>query len=149
MRRKRVDCLWDASERVSGIARGLPRIVRSVRTTRWIIDFFARASDAAQDGRDALKARLGIRTPHVVLYCGNLLDLKGVGDLLEGFSRFARDRDDVSLVLVGSGAGEAKYRAAAEQAGLGDRVVFAGFVAAAGGTTVLCAGRPARAGFAA
>lgn len=97
---------------------------------------FAEASAAAR--KEALRNRLGITTRHVVLYCGNLLDLKGVGDLLEAFARLGRsqirqngqavDEKEVTLVLVGSGGQEKKYRAFVRDAGISDRVVFAGFV---------------------
>lgn len=79
---------------------------------------------AASDGV-ALRARLGIATKYVVLYCGNLLDLKGVGDLIEAFSKLGES--DITLVLVGSGKHETKYRARAKELGISGRVVFAGF----------------------
>ncbi len=93
------------------------------------LETFAQASDVPAGERDALRAKLGIQPgASVALYCGNLLDLKGVGDLLRAFSVFADERDDVVLVLVGSGKNEREYRSLAESKGLAGRVFFAGFV---------------------
>ena len=105
---------------------------------------FAAASAAAD--KKSLRDRLGITTKYVALYCGNLLDLKGVGDLIEAFGlvcgrartntdEHGRETDervaDITLVLVGSGKHEARYRARARELGIIERVVFAGFVARA------------------
>jgi glycosyltransferase involved in cell wall biosynthesis len=92
------------------------------------LDFFAQGAELTDTERDALRAQLGIETRHVVLYCGNLLELKGLEDLMPAFAEVARQRDDVTLLLVGSGPDETKYRAFCDAAGLGERVVFAGFV---------------------
>ncbi len=89
-------------------------------------DFAARSGISSEE-REASRERLGIQTQHVLLYCGNLLDLKGVGDLLEAFAAFAPDAPDLTLLLVGSGRDEARYRAFVATGGLSDRVVFAGF----------------------
>lgn len=96
---------------------------------------FAEANAASP--KEALRKRLGIATKHVVLYCGNLLDLKGVCDLLEAFARLGQmeaqrngqgvDEKEITLVLVGSGEQEKKYRAFVRDAGISDRVIFAGF----------------------
>ena len=91
---------------------------------------FAQADNVSTDERDALRARVGIRPgASVVLYCGNLLDLKGVGELLKAFAVFLGERDDVALVLVGSGKNEREYQSFVESRGLAGRVFFAGFVA--------------------
>lgn len=75
---------------------------------------------------EEMRSHLGIGTTHVALYCGNLLELKGVGDLIDAFAQ-VRERD-VTLVLVGSGKHEPKYRARVRELGIDGRVVFAGFV---------------------
>jgi len=103
------------------------RVFRAFNTVD--LEFFAAGARMNDTERDAFKRELGIQTPHVVLYCGNLLDLKGVFELVPAFVDFAKKREDVTLLLVGSGADEAKYRAHFEAAGMGGCVVFAGFVA--------------------
>lgn len=89
---------------------------------------FAQKPDEAAAGR--LREDLGLGDRKVILYCGNLLDLKGVGGLIEAFAAFSAERPDVALVLAGSGRDEPKYRAMVRTAGLDERVVFAGFVPA-------------------
>ncbi|MCC6793586.1 MAG: glycosyltransferase [Candidatus Hydrogenedentes bacterium] len=75
----------------------------------------------------SLREQLKIRTKYVALFCGNLLDLKGVGDLIEAFARVDR-RFDVTLLLLGSGKDEARYRQRVRALGIDDRVLYAGFV---------------------
>jgi glycosyltransferase involved in cell wall biosynthesis len=89
---------------------------------------FAAASTLSDAQRQALRTRLGIRTAHMLLYCGNLLDLKGVGDLLEAFRQFRQTRQDVTLLLVGAGKHEPNYRAYCAAHDLNDRVIFTGFM---------------------
>ncbi|MFA6240655.1 MAG: glycosyltransferase [Candidatus Hydrogenedentales bacterium] len=92
------------------------------------IDEFAKKSAAVAFNRDEARSQLEITAPHVVLYAGNLLDLKGVSDLLEAFTLFAQRRSDAVLLLVGSGSGEARYRALCGERGIADKVRFLGFV---------------------
>ncbi len=139
------------------------------------VDWREFAGAIAGIDREAQRARLGITTKYVALYCGNLLDLKGVGELMEAFGilhgQTRTDTDDhghndegereakrvakpeakrggkrgrayrsgcnsetvdgakdITLVLVGSGKHEAKYRERARELGIDRRVVFAGFV---------------------
>lgn len=86
------------------------------------------ASISANTDVASMRAQTTIRTKHVALYCGNLLDLKGVGDLIEAFAQMS-NAHDVTLLLVGSGKHEAKYRGRVRALGIEERVVFAGFVA--------------------
>jgi glycosyltransferase involved in cell wall biosynthesis len=65
------------------------------------IDQFAAASRLSGESRAELKARLRIKTSHIALYCGNLLDLKGVPDLLDAFASFSENHRDVTLLLAG------------------------------------------------
>ncbi|MCC6694189.1 MAG: glycosyltransferase [Candidatus Hydrogenedentes bacterium] len=90
---------------------------------------FARSSRISSAERETLRARLGIATERVLLFCGNLLELKGVGDLLASFARYAREDARTTLLLVGSGRDEPRYRRFVQAEGLEERVVFAGFVA--------------------
>ncbi|MCC6152493.1 MAG: glycosyltransferase family 4 protein [Candidatus Hydrogenedentes bacterium] len=87
----------------------------------------AMASLGAKTNAASMREQLKIRTKYVALYCGNLLDLKGVGDLIEAFARVDRGHD-VTLLLVGSGKDEAQYRQRVRALGIDDRVVFTGFV---------------------
>jgi len=89
---------------------------------------FAELADAARPMRRELREQHGVSAPRVILYSGNLLDLKGVGDLIEAFARYYERDPGCTLVLVGSGKHRRKYEARVAQLGIGNAVVFAGFV---------------------
>jgi glycosyltransferase involved in cell wall biosynthesis len=77
--------------------------------------------------REAGRRALGLKGC-VFIYVGRLLDVKGVSVLLDAFRRLnAEIGEEASLLVVGDGADEARYRA--ETADL-PNVVFRGFVQA-------------------
>jgi len=81
--------------------------------------------------REALRRALGLPGGLLVVYTGRLLRGKGLGTLLEAIAAVALERDDVRLVLVGSGEGQSlsvedDLRARSSAAPLAGRVVFAG-----------------------
>ena len=61
-----------------------------------------------------------------ILYCGQLIERKGVDLLIDAFSRVASADNNVSLTLVGTGPMNG-HLVAAVHASLRDRVTFAGF----------------------
>lgn len=76
-------------------------------------------------------ASLGIRPAHrLVLFMGRLHPIKGADRLLAAFVRIAQRYPDAVLVLAGPDEFgiEQAFRAGAEAAGLGERVVFPGMV---------------------
>lgn len=89
---------------------------------------FAALSDAARPTRRELREQLEVSAPRVILYSGNLLDLKGVGDLIEAFALYHERDPGCTLVLAGSGKHRRKYEARVAQLGIENAVVFAGFV---------------------
>jgi glycosyltransferase involved in cell wall biosynthesis len=85
-----------------------------------------------RDGRErwlpervAIRAELGLHGC-VFVYVGRLWTGKGVDHLLEAYARLAALPVEVSLLLVGDGPDEARYRSHCLEAGLRN-VVFAGF----------------------
>jgi glycosyltransferase involved in cell wall biosynthesis len=113
--------------RAAGIEAGrIHRIPHGVDLTRF------RPAPTAE--RDALRARLALPPDAtIVTYTGRLLRGKGLENLLEVFVALARERADVVLLLVGSGAGqtlsiEGSLRARVQEAGLAKRVLFPGRV---------------------
>jgi len=73
------------------------------------------------------RERLGIPPEtDMFLYAGRLLELKGVQDLIEAFSRLSAARPDRSmrLLIVGTGDYEAELRARVEALGAGSIVEF-------------------------
>ena len=61
-----------------------------------------------------------------VLFAGRLVDLKGCRLALEAFAHFAQGRPDARLRFAGRGPEEARLRAAADAAGVGEHVRFLG-----------------------
>ena len=92
-------------------------------------DLFDKQSRMTSAEREQVRERFGIRTPSMVLYCGQLIERKGLGDLLPAFARAVEAGVDASLLVVGSGPKEQTFRRLAAREGVGDRTVFAGFVA--------------------
>jgi glycosyltransferase involved in cell wall biosynthesis len=84
------------------------------------IERFQRLSRLARPRRDQRRLELGIRRRRVVLYCGQLIERKGLRDLLEAFGMAKRAYDDVALVLVGHGPLRQSLACIAEQLGLSD-----------------------------
>lgn len=88
------------------------------------VDHFARARDIPAAERCSARMALGL-TGCVFLYVGRLWSKKGLDDLFDAYRQVRAAMADVSLLLVGDGVDEARYRAhAADLPG----VVFAGFV---------------------
>jgi glycosyltransferase involved in cell wall biosynthesis len=81
-------------------------------------DFF-RARDASE-----LKEELELGGP-VVGYVGRLIEIKGVAKLLEAVAGMD---DDVSILIVGDGPDREKFESVANELGIADRTVFAGYV---------------------
>ena len=77
--------------------------------------------------RDEVRSALGIPAHHrVVLSVGKLLRRKRQADLVSFSNSLQPERDDVTVVLAGSGPEEASLRTSARRVGCGG-VVFAGF----------------------
>jgi 1,2-diacylglycerol 3-alpha-glucosyltransferase len=84
----------------------------------------------AVDGatRNAWRAELGIAEPHVLLNVKRLHPLAGQAGLIEAFARVARGRDDVRLVVCGTGPLRAELEAQAVHLGVARQITFAGLV---------------------
>lgn len=63
--------------------------------------------------------------PRLILYCGRLVQEKGVFVLLEAFRRVSSRREDVGLLIVGHGPEEQAMRRAARRLGL-EQIFFLG-----------------------
>lgn len=64
-----------------------------------------------------------------ILYVGSLGDeRKGVPDVIRAFARLAREHPNVELRIVGAGRLRDDFERLVQGCGVGDRVVFAGFV---------------------
>jgi glycosyltransferase involved in cell wall biosynthesis len=78
--------------------------------------------------REAWRASLGIREPIVVLNVKRLHELAGQKFLIDAFARIARDRNDVRLVICGTGPLRQALERQAQDAGVAGKVTFAGLV---------------------
>jgi glycosyltransferase involved in cell wall biosynthesis len=78
--------------------------------------------------RARLRASLGIAEPHVVLNVKRLHPLAGQRHLIDAFATLARERDDVRLVICGTGELRAELEARASAADVAEKVTFAGLV---------------------
>ncbi len=100
---------------------------------RWVIDTFdVRANRIAivYNGVPATKAKLRRRRqdePFRLLFVGNLLERKGVKDLLRAFARAQVDSRAITLTMAGGGPVET-YRAMAAELDIDRLVTFTGWV---------------------
>jgi glycosyltransferase involved in cell wall biosynthesis len=74
------------------------------------------------------RAELGITEPHVALNVKRLHELAGQTHLIDAFARVARNRNDVRLIICGTGPLKAALEAQARDRGIADRVTFTGLV---------------------
>jgi glycosyltransferase involved in cell wall biosynthesis len=67
------------------------------------VEHFREVSVRARLEREQLKSSRGIRQRLVVLFCGQLIERKGLRDLVTAFARLNPSQADAALVLVGYG----------------------------------------------
>lgn len=84
--------------------------------------------DVDEPTRIDWRLALGIREPRVILNVKRLHPLAGQAHLIEAFARIARTRNDVRLVLCGTGPLRSALEEQARASGVADRVTFAGLV---------------------
>jgi glycosyltransferase involved in cell wall biosynthesis len=116
--------------RVVAVSRALADVVAGFGVCRDRIDVVLNGVDVDLfRPRDRAEARAALGhagdPARWLLYVGRLEPAKGILDLLEAFSRLARRRDDVRLVVVGDGSARAQCERAAAGPLLG-RVLVAG-----------------------
>ena len=80
------------------------------------------------DTRATWRHELGINEPYVVLNVKRLHELAGQRYLIEAFARVARQRDDVRLVICGTGPLKHDLEDRAAALGLTHKITFAGLV---------------------
>jgi glycosyltransferase involved in cell wall biosynthesis len=107
-------------------AYGVPANRIHVVTQSIDVDHFRKARQHWLPQRAAVREELGLEGC-VFVYVGRLVDEKGVATLLEAYEKVMRGPNRVSLLLVGDGRDEARYRRLCIERGL-ERVQFAGFV---------------------
>ncbi len=88
---------------------------------------FARQAEQCRHNLDKLKKKYVVRTSHVLFYCGQLIDRKGLADFLPAFGRAVADGLDAELFVAGTGKRRAVLEAQARNCAP-ERVRFLGFV---------------------
>jgi glycosyltransferase involved in cell wall biosynthesis len=81
------------------------------------------------DAREAWRRELGIHEPLLVLNVKRLHELAGQRYLIEAFARVARRRNDIRLVICGTGPLKQELEERAAVLGVSGKVTFAGLVA--------------------
>jgi glycosyltransferase involved in cell wall biosynthesis len=87
-------------------------------------DLFASISSKCKSSKDSLKGKLGLRGRTVILYVGQLIKRKGVEYLLRAYARLAKERNGISLVLVGSGSLEPQLMKLADRLRLRNFIII-------------------------
>jgi glycosyltransferase involved in cell wall biosynthesis len=83
--------------------------------------------------RASARAQLGCGAAgELIVYAGNLLDSKGLGELMEAFLQLARVRQGLRLAIVGQGPYRETIERRAAAAGMESRVILPGRCDAAG-----------------
>jgi glycosyltransferase involved in cell wall biosynthesis len=106
------------------IALGLKRPGLSVVYPAVSESFVARDTDT----RAAWRRELGVNEPLVVLNVKRLHELAGQRYLIEAFARIARRRDDVRLVICGTGPLKRELEDRASALGVAAKITFTGLV---------------------
>ena len=109
---------------------------------RWVIDKFAVRPSRISIVYNGVPATMP--APHMphsngpfrLLFVGNLLERKGVADLLRSFARPSLMARDIHLTMAGGGPVDL-YRAMAADLGVADRVSFTGWVSQDGARTLM------------
>ncbi|MDO6586990.1 WcaI family glycosyltransferase [Salipiger sp. 1_MG-2023] len=93
-------------DRVSSISGPMLSRLRRKGVAEWRITEFRNWSDISKvqpvEGVSPLKAELGIDTPHVALYSGNLANKQGL-EILPEMARHLRHRTDLTIAVCGDG----------------------------------------------
>lgn len=73
--------------------------------------------------------KFNIKEKHIILFLGRIAKIKGIDFLVESFHELAREKDDVTLVIVGSDDGyKPVLESLIKKLNLSSRVLFTGFL---------------------
>ncbi len=87
---------------------------------------FGQAAATLAPQHAELRQACGVHTPFAILYAGQLIPRKGLQDLLRALAIL--QREDITLVVAGSGPGESQCRDLGDALGISVYVRYAGFV---------------------
>lgn len=91
-------------------------------------DYFSENLKKFSDkNKDELKKQLGIKTSKTILFSGRLLKMKGIFEMVEGFGKYYKQDNDVSLLIMGTGPDENKLKEFIEKRGI-KNIIFTKFI---------------------
>jgi PEP-CTERM/exosortase A-associated glycosyltransferase len=106
------------------IARGVSADRVTIIPNAVDVERFANRPAATTD----MRARYSLQGKSVVGFAGSFFAWEGLPLLIEALPLMLRERNDVRVLLVGSGPDEAAVRAAVERFGVAEQVIFTGQV---------------------
>ena len=92
------------------------------------VDYFINKSDNfSNDDKTQFKKMLGITTQKVIFFNGQLIERKGIFELLQGFRMYQEKHNDITLLILGRGMEKEKMQAIVTSQNI-QNIVFADFV---------------------
>lgn len=92
------------------------------------IDYFKQKSENfSEKEKIKLKEKLGIETNKTILFSGQLIERKGIFELLKGFKNYQKNNRDTSLLIIGKGQEKGKMKELIKSQKI-KNVVFADFI---------------------
>ncbi len=92
------------------------------------IDYFINKSDEfSADDKKQFKKGLGINTQKTILFNGQLIERKGIFELLQGFRMYQEKHNDITLLILGRGMEKEKMQKIIANQNI-QNIVFADFV---------------------
>lgn len=91
------------------------------------VNYFQGKIQMSKQKINEIKASLGINTKHILMFNGQLIERKGIFELLEGFRLYKKNNSDISLLIVGTGKEEEKIKSIIQKHKISD-IYFTGFV---------------------
>lgn len=120
------------TDRVIAVSRAIEKTAKAIAPPRSPIEVIYNGADLQQFSfdikmRDNLRKKLGISPDCVVLiFVGNVIREKGVGELMEAFLALERQIEKLDLLIVGDGPALGGLISKAEKAGVFKRVHIVG-----------------------
>jgi len=103
---KRIEIFWAGGTRAKEylIHLGVPSEKINIFYNSIDINYFSEKSENfSTEEKNKLRNKLGIKTDRIILFSGQLIERKGVFELLEGFLNYSKNDVNTSLLMIGKG----------------------------------------------
>jgi glycosyltransferase involved in cell wall biosynthesis len=104
-----------------------PKKIQIIYNTVDIDYFREKSKNFSEEKKAKFKKELGIKTDKILLFSGQLIERKGVFELLEGFKKYQKIDPNISLLILGKGQEKKKMEKIIQEKSI-HNVVFANFV---------------------